>query len=68
MKLLLLRLHVTYQHLAKLCHWMQVALVAGSVYTCVETLAGVLFVITRDQNGNGYYPGNSMVTAVATPS
>lgn len=67
MKLLLLWLHVVHQHLDEACHWMQVALVAGSVYTCVETLAGVLFVITRDKNGNGYYPGNSMVTADAIP-
>ena len=39
----------------------QVALVAGSVYTCVEILAGCLFLATRDKQGNGYYPCNAMV-------
>ena len=35
---------------------------AGSVYTCVEIFAGVLFLATRDKHGNGYYPSNGMVS------
>lgn len=35
---------------------------AASVYTCVEMLAGVLFLVTRDKHGNGYYPSNGMVS------
>ena len=47
---------------------LQVALVAGSVYTCVEISAGVLFLVTRDKQGNGYYPGNGMVSLSHTHS
>ena len=39
-------------------------MVAGSVYTCVEISAGVLFLVTRDKQGNGYYPGNGMVRLI----
>lgn len=46
----------------------QVALAAGSVYTCIEIFAGVLFVATRDKNGSGYYPSNLMVCALCTSS
>ena len=43
----------------------QVALVAGAVYTGVQVLSGVLFLATRDEHGNGYFPSNGMVTCSA---
>lgn len=59
-----------FEHFAECCerckssvHYMQVALVAASVYTFVEVLAACLFLATRDSNNNGYYPSNGMVTA-----
>ena len=45
--------------------YLQVALVAGAVYTAVQVLTGALFLATRDEHGNGYFPSNGMVTCCA---
>ncbi|KAA6417141.1 MAG: amino acid transporter [Trebouxia sp. A1-2] len=38
----------------------QVALVAGTTFTVVEIFAGVVFLATRDDNNNGYWPSSEM--------
>ena len=42
--------------------FVQVAIVAGTMFVFVEILAACLFLVTRDINNNGYYPSSGMVT------
>ena len=35
---------------------------AGTVFGCIEIFAGFLFLLTRDEHGNGYYPSTHMVS------
>lgn len=39
---------------------------AGAVYTGVQILTGVLFLLTRDSHDVGYYPSNGMVTILSS--
>ena len=50
-----------FGHTIVIMHCLQVALVAGTTFTVVEIFAGVVFLATRDDNNNGYWPSSEMV-------
>lgn len=46
----------------------QVATMAGIVYTCVQVLAACLYLTTMTSKDDGYYPGNEMVSVLKQDS